>query len=878
MGIERKRMWTIRAVIVLVVLVVLILSVTIYRQTLEMISWHFNQQQLTLADQTSLAIHSFLEEAERDIAIHSSIDSIRHCSGTECYAEMEEIFSHLSPSLSRLLRVDASGNILYGLAEGPEKEMLRENLFDDSLFRRVAETGKTHWTSIAMDRWGKKTLSVGVPVTKSGRPEDGMPDSFDGLLLASIKADYLSDTYIARVQSGVTGYSYVLDSDGRIIIHSTMPELVLAPPPGIEDQAIDPELHEIALRMLNGERGTGTYAYQGSKKYVAYSPLTMGDLQWSIAVTAPVSDMAVPIRTGFWIYLLSLAVIMGIFTFLAYTTYDWARQSTRKSIELEHLHNLSSIYNNSTTRDELIENALAHISTMEGIDEACICMHEKGSDNLKTVASHNIPNGFCQSLQESGSGGETDPGAPAGEEVIIDGQEAGKLFRKDGPNGFTWFYIPLTTGGKEVGVMTVGTARPNSLDQDRLRFLRSFAEEMSLALDNQFLFEVLKDRTLLLEQANRVKSDFLSVVSHELRTPLAVIIGFLNLLLEGRFEKRPGDMKELSEVSLKRAHDLEKLINSILDLTRIEEGKIAVSLESIDPKATLREVHALFLPQAERINVDLILDLPKKKYLCQGDPVRLRQILDNLISNALKFTPAGGRITLGLETEPDEVVFSVSDTGPGIPESKIEAIFERFYQLDSSMTRKYGGTGLGLAISRELARLQEGRLWAVNNPDGGATFFTTLPAARAGVGRKKAPEKKKAKAAAPGPEERQSRILMVDDDDDFLKMTALLLEDRGYKMTPVDNALDGLRHLYQKPVDLVILDLIMPGFSGKQFLAALREDPDRSRVPVVIMTGAAETEGEFDDNPSIHKVLIKPVEASDLLRVLEEILGGDGAS
>jgi signal transduction histidine kinase len=226
--------------------------------------------------------------------------------------------------------------------------------------------------------------------------------------------------------------------------------------------------------------------------------------------------------------------------------------------------------------------------------------------------------------------------------------------------------------------------------------------------------------------AARLKSEFLANISHELRTPLTAILGFSSLLRRNRKGKfDPRDLNHLERIH-KNGQHLLTIINDLLDLAKIEVGKIAIAVESVSLAAALDQAVDTLMPLAKERNIELLAIAPSGLLTLQSDPIRLHQILLNLGGNAIKFTPQG-RVTLEAACTGDEVTFAVHDTGIGIPEEALEIIFDEFRQADGSITREYGGTGLGLSVSRHLARLLGGDIAVVSRAGEGSTFTLRLP-------------------------------------------------------------------------------------------------------------------------------------------------------
>jgi signal transduction histidine kinase/CheY-like chemotaxis protein/ligand-binding sensor domain-containing protein len=375
------------------------------------------------------------------------------------------------------------------------------------------------------------------------------------------------------------------------------------------------------------------------------------------------------------------------------------------------------------------------------------------------------------------------------------------------------------------------------------------------------------------EQANRAKSDFLANVSHELRTPLTGVIGMADLVLQSELE--PMQSENLG-VLRQSASGLLGILNDILDLSKVDVGRMELMLETFDPRQCVEEaVQTLAAPAQGKgigLSSDWVGEVPERVL---GDPLRLRQILLNLLGNAVKFTDTGAVTLLAscrrLEP-PDErggieLQFSVSDTGMGIPASQQAQIFEAFRQADNSLTRRYGGTGLGLAICKQLAELMDGRLWVESEIGRGSVFHVTLKMRQAPL--KPAPLTAPAPAvAASGPR----RILLVEDNAVNRRVIVGLLEKHGHTIESAENGLEALGALAKSNYDLVLMDVQMPVMDGLEATRRIRAMESRGahRMPVVGLTALAmKGDREICLGAGMDECIHKPIDLASLLKAIE---------
>ena len=289
--------------------------------------------------------------------------------------------------------------------------------------------------------------------------------------------------------------------------------------------------------------------------------------------------------------------------------------------------------------------------------------------------------------------------------------------------------IPMLRAGEPIGAMTIGWAEPDAFDDQQIALVQGFAAQAVIAIENVRLFRALEQKSRELEVASQHKSEFLANMSHELRTPLNAIIGFSEVLSERMF----GELNEKQEEYLKDIYasgmHLLSLINDILDLSKIEAGRMELELMDFDLPAALDSALTLVRQRAARRGISLDSNVDERLGQIQADERKIRQVVLNLLSNAIKFTPEGGRIEVGAVPRDGSVEVSVSDTGIGIAPEDQEAVFEEFRQVGTA-EKKAEGTGLGLTLCRKFIELHGGRIWVKSQVGAGSTFGFTIPIRR----------------------------------------------------------------------------------------------------------------------------------------------------
>ncbi|MEK6813682.1 MAG: ATP-binding protein [Nitrospirota bacterium] len=415
--------------------------------------------------------------------------------------------------------------------------------------------------------------------------------------------------------------------------------------------------------------------------------------------------------------------------------------------------------------------------------------------------------------------------------------------------------------------------------QSQTEELQSQSEELQAQSEELMAQKVeLEEKTRSVEEANRLKSEFLANISHEIRTPMNAITGYTDILLEllkGKID--PPMYANLERIRL-AAKSLLNLINDILDISKIEAGRLEIQPGACRMHEALDRVYAAIRPQMEKKGLSWrtegVADLPE----LWTDEGRLEQILLNILGNAVKFTERGGITVRGRRGAEDRVVVEVHDTGIGIPSSALSHIFEAFRQANGTTTRRYGGTGLGLHIVRELARLLGGEVWAESAEGHGATFSVSLP-----IRLPASPEPSAAPVLAAGappagrpapPRRPGGPVLIVEDDPAQRDILEHALRSDGLPLRVAVDGAEAIRMAIRERPSLITLDLAMPGVDGFAVYRALRENPATRDVPVIVLSAAELTKGERERLSGVRGILQKGVIARDeLLTLIREILG-----
>lgn len=384
--------------------------------------------------------------------------------------------------------------------------------------------------------------------------------------------------------------------------------------------------------------------------------------------------------------------------------------------------------------------------------------------------------------------------------------------------------------------------------------------------------EKLKHKTIEAESANKAKSDFLANMSHELRTPLNGVLGMNTLLMSTSLDTEQKTYVDTIETS---SRELLKLITDILDFSRIEAGSLRLDNKNFDLYRFMKDFHRFFSFQAEQKDLKLnlhIQDRVPQWIIC--DPGRLNQILANIVDNSIKFTNQGWiDISVDLQhrsLNDVSLLFTVKDTGPGLPGKNTERLFDSFTQGDSSTTKKFGGTGLGLSIARQLCRLMNGDIQATNHPEKGAVFYFTIACK---ASKHEAVKKPLADQNVLN-RKRCGRILLVEDNAINRKVATGILKKSGFQVDIAENGEEALTHLKKTKFDAVLMDCRMPVMDGYEATRKIRLKETgvlQPEIPVIALTAnAMEGDEKKCRDAGMNDYLSKPVKSAKLLKVLDQ--------
>ncbi|MGB7876866.1 MAG: GAF domain-containing protein [Anaerolineales bacterium] len=424
--------------------------------------------------------------------------------------------------------------------------------------------------------------------------------------------------------------------------------------------------------------------------------------------------------------------------------------------------------------------------------------------------------------------------------------------------------IPLRIGNRIIGALDIQSTEVGAFSEDDIAILQLLADQISVGIDNARSYNIAQQAVEEMREVDRLKSQFLANMSHELRTPLNSIIGFARVILKGI----DGPTTELQQQDLtaifNSGQHLLGLINDILDLSRIEAGKMELTFDEVNISDLITSVMSTAAGLIKDKPIKLVSAVSDDLPMIKADAMRIRQVLINFLSNAAKFTDEGEILVKADLEETDkgqlEVMIRVIDSGPGIAKEDQAKLFQPFSQVDASLTRKAGGSGLGLSICHHLIQMHNGQIGVQSAAGEGSTFYFSIPTVL-----------RKPKV---GGEKAERVILAIDDDPQIIRLYERYLEPKGFQVIGLSDPAKAKERVEQLKPFAITLDIMMPGYDGWQVLTDLKSSSETRDIPVVVCSIVEDEEKGFSLGAADY--LVKPIHEDDLLSSLDR-LNGDGS-
>ncbi len=551
--------------------------------------------------------------------------------------------------------------------------------------------------------------------------------------------------------------------------------------------------------------------------------------------------------------------------------------------ELKALGEVGQAISSTLDLETVLTSIVSHAVQLSGTDTGTIYEYDEPTEKFLVRATYRMDDELIEILKERPIGlgeGATGRAAMMREpvqipDILLMGAYEDRLRDIMGRAGFrALLAVPLLRGDRIFGGLVVRRRSPGAYPAEVVDRLRAFATQSVLAIQNARLFREIEEKGRQLEIASQHKSQFLANMSHELRTPLNAVIGISEILLEDARAVGNTDTVEPLERILRAGMHLLALINEILDLSKIEAGKMELHMEEVAIQPLVEEVVATIRPLADKNGNRLTVICPPDVGMMHADGTRVRQALLNLLSNANKFTE-GGTVALNVARESADgenwIRFAVSDTGVGMTREQTAKLFEEFANVDAATRRKYGGTGLGLAISRRFCQMMGGEITVVSEPGKGSTFTIHLPALAGVASPREQPTRRPRTLTARASAARHRLVLVIDDDVTVCEIMERFLTKEGFAAVTATSGAEGLRRARELKPAVITLDILLPDIDGWTVLAALKGDPELAEIPVIVVTIVDDrtrgyTLGAVD-------YLVKPINRDRLAKILRGLRG-----
>jgi signal transduction histidine kinase/ActR/RegA family two-component response regulator len=775
-------------------------------------------------------------------------------------------------------------------------------------------TGKSYFSAVYFRNESEPYMTVSI--ADGNRPTAGVN-------VAEVNLKFIWDV-VSQIKVGQASYAYVVDSTDRLIAHPdislVLQQTDLSSLPQVQGAHSGAETASIAVDRRGRQVLTARHSIDppGWSVYVeqpleeAFVPLYASLLRTILLVLAglvlsvvaslvlarrmvrPITalqggaarigsgalDQRIEVRTGD-----ELEDLANSFNHMAgqlgesYATLEQKVEERTRDLgdalsQLRALGEVSQAVNSSLDLQHVLTTIVTHAVDLSDTDGGAIYEFDEVDQEFQLRATHGMSAELIETIREAHIRlGETVIGEAAVKRAAVQTPDirahSGYALAAVEQAGFrALLAVPLLREAQVVGALVVRRAAPGSFPPETVDLLETLATQSVLAIHNARLFQEIERKSRQLEVASRHKSEFLANMSHELRTPLNAIIGFSEVLTERLFGELNAKQAEYLEDILGSGRHLLSLINDILDLSKVEAGRMELELGTFSLDEALDNGLTMVRERASRHGITLTLDVDKAIGLIEADERKVKQVVFNLLSNAVKFTSDRGRVDVVARLVNSGVQVSVRDTGVGIaPEDKAR-IFEEFEQAESGVASSREGTGLGLALARRFVELHGGRLWVESQMGVGSTFTFTLPMQLASPDQRlAAPEAPMRASVRASPNGRM--ILVVEDNPQAVDLLTLYLQADGFGVRVAQDGEAALTMARELHPIAIVLDILLPRLDGWDVLARAKADPAIASIPVVVVSMLDERGKGFSLGAADY--LVKPVQREALLDTLRRV-------
>jgi len=809
----------------------------------------FQSHQLTIAKGAAHAIEGLFGRLTDEMLSLASAREVIDLNDPNLHQRIMDFYKVNQDIVYAGYRMNDKGVLVMMYPKDPKS--LGANISKQAHVIKLFKTHRLVVSGLFMAVEGFNSVAIHAPVFNNKR--------FVGSVATIVKIDRISEEFLKDILAGRNGYAWLMDEDGAIVYH---PEKKLIGKKISQTNLFTPSVRRELGKTVWRER-PASFLLGGTLFSVA--PFKIGSNNWSVVISTPYTDMSQPINRN-WRNTLLISVIVTILMLIG--GFALMTEAVKAST---------------------LEREKGFLEEKVGLEEELRSSRDKLDLIVKTIPSGLFTVSPDKTILTWNRTAERITGFPA-EKVI--GRKCTDIFVGSCMAGCALFDAagPLKPSiGRECNITASnGANRILSKNVDYLRDaegrvaggIESFIDitDAKRAEQQKMKSIELQKEVEQLRKMDEVKTNFLSMVSHELRTPLSVMLGNLGMASKGKYGPLPDKFAEKLKVVLKRGWQLNELIDNLLDLAKIESGRMELDRQSIDLPSLFEEVRQEFAEDLEEKHLSLSISCALDAAMLEADKPLLRHLVVNLVGNSVKFTPENGSISISSFLSDGFPSISVKDTGIGIPENETSKIFDHFYQVDSSSTRQYGGTGLGLAIVQEIAKLHNADITVKSKLGEGTEMIVTFPPrgelfpSLGGSPMDEMEPKTPIKQLPPELASEPKAILLFDNDPEMLTTLTEFAEGSSIRILFSGDSRAARDIIGNDKIDMIFLDPANTGPDTAEFLRSI-ETPDSSFSPhVLVITSSPEATRDIESRfPQIAAFIPKPLKRSQFIKILKAL-------